>query len=187
LEGEKPKTERYGDWPERLARCIAAARTRRFAWGEHDCALFAADCVQAMTGRDPAGAYRGRYRTALGVARLLRQRNSDLAGAWTAALGAPLANPAYAQRGDVVVFAIAAFAPPIEANGGATGQVLASIGGAKQAASSGGAGKKPLAAPGGGQINAAATGICLGSRCAAAGPGGLSFVPLAAARLAWRV
>jgi hypothetical protein len=168
---------RYENWPERLARCIAAARTRRFAWGAHDCALFAADCVQSMTGRDPAGAYRGRYRTALGVARLLRQRNSDLAGAWTAALGAPLANPAYAQRGDVVVFAAIFLAPPDEADAGSATLPLAS---------SGGAGKKPLASPAGGKINAA-TGICLGSHCAAAGPGGLSFVPLAAARLAWRV
>jgi hypothetical protein len=33
----------------------------KFAWGVHDCALFAADGIQAMTGVDIASDFRGKY------------------------------------------------------------------------------------------------------------------------------
>ncbi len=150
---------RFDDWPERLLACIEAARARPFAWGQQDCALFAADCVRAMTGADPAAAFRGRYACARGAYAILRRtvgagvragfkpaptnrKGEALAGAWTAALGAPLANPACAQRGDVVL---------VDTSTGA------------------------------------ATGVVVGAGLAAAGPDGVIFLPLDAARLAWRV
>lgn len=40
---------------------IAARQAARFVWGESDCAMFVADWTAALTGRDPAAAYRGRY------------------------------------------------------------------------------------------------------------------------------
>jgi hypothetical protein len=43
-----------------------------FAWGFRDCALFAADCVEAVTGRDPAADFRGAYLSALGALRIIR-------------------------------------------------------------------------------------------------------------------
>jgi hypothetical protein len=43
-----------------------------FVWGERDCALWAASWVAAKRGVDPAVAWRGRYHSALGCARLVR-------------------------------------------------------------------------------------------------------------------
>jgi hypothetical protein len=43
-----------------------------FAWGRHDCFLWAADAVHALTGRDPAADLRGTYSTARGALRRLR-------------------------------------------------------------------------------------------------------------------
>ncbi|WP_133251529.1 DUF6950 family protein [Zavarzinia aquatilis] len=37
---------------------------RRWEWGSHDCTLFAADWVLAVTGTDPAAGWRGRYGSA---------------------------------------------------------------------------------------------------------------------------
>lgn len=43
-----------------------------FAWGRHDCFLWVADAVHALTGRDPAADLRGTYSTACGALRRLR-------------------------------------------------------------------------------------------------------------------
>lgn len=64
---------RRDDWRSRLSACIGEALQRPFEWGVHDCALFAADAVLAMTGEDPAEAFRGRYRTQIGAARVLHR------------------------------------------------------------------------------------------------------------------
>lgn len=42
--------KRLPDWQARLFAELGAARSRPFAWGEHDCCCFAARCVDAMTG-----------------------------------------------------------------------------------------------------------------------------------------
>jgi hypothetical protein len=91
---------RVHDWPERLAEVIEAARARDFVadYGEHKCALFAADCVRAITGIDYAEPYRDRART---VAQVLAGHGS-LVGLVTAILGEPI-EPSFAGRGDVVV------------------------------------------------------------------------------------
>jgi hypothetical protein len=54
---------RAPDWRRKLELYVAAAASRRFDFGEHDCAMFAAGAVAAMTGADPAAPYRGRYGT----------------------------------------------------------------------------------------------------------------------------
>lgn len=53
---------RRPDWRGRLAAYIAASAERKFRPGQHDCALFAAGAVEAMTGQNLAGDLRG-YRT----------------------------------------------------------------------------------------------------------------------------
>jgi hypothetical protein len=94
---------RFEDWPARLDTAIAAARHQSGIWGRHDCALFAAGVVRAITGEDFAAEYRGRYTTRIGAARVLRRvAHGDVDAAATRALGAPLAAPLMAQRGDVV-------------------------------------------------------------------------------------
>lgn len=96
---------RLRDWQSRLQACIAARRRLAFAWGEHDCCLFAADCVQAMTGADPAAAYRGRYDSELGAARLLKAAGG-VRGLLTEAFGEPI-NVRLARVGDVGIATIA--------------------------------------------------------------------------------
>jgi len=64
-------------WQARLVTYMADCRARPFAPGRHDCALFAAGAVQAMTGHDPAATWRGRYQTQAGGLRLLRRAGHD--------------------------------------------------------------------------------------------------------------
>ena len=56
-----------------LGAYLAEAARTRFAWGERDCALFAADWAIALGHPDPAADLRGRYHTELGCARLLKR------------------------------------------------------------------------------------------------------------------
>ena len=58
---------------ERLSALVAARLRTPFAWGVHDCCLWAADAVLAQTGRDPAAAWRGTYSSRRGAAAVLRQ------------------------------------------------------------------------------------------------------------------
>lgn len=82
----------------RLHAQIEAARATPFAWGRHDCCLFAADCVLALTGVDHAAAWRGTYTDAVGAQRVL-MRQGGLRGLAGRA-GAPIA-PLAARVGDV--------------------------------------------------------------------------------------
>lgn len=96
--------KRRDDWPERLVAVVQQAQARPFRWGEHDCALFVADCVKAMTGVDVAEGLRGSYQDRPGAIRRLAERFAvlDLRGLGTRLFGAPIA-PALAQRGDVAL------------------------------------------------------------------------------------
>jgi hypothetical protein len=95
---------RLEDWPSRLHAAVEAARSTPFAWGSHDCILFAADCVAAMTGDDLAASFRGRYATREEAYAVLAKIGGGLEYAITQALGKPAANNwRMAQRGDVVV------------------------------------------------------------------------------------
>ncbi len=102
---------RRHDWPERLAGVLRAARGQGFRWGDHDCALFAARAVEAMTGHDPAAGFRGRYKTRRGAyGRLRRFAAGGLAEAAekiAKTLRAEEIAPATAGRGDVVLVAAA--------------------------------------------------------------------------------
>lgn len=95
---------RFEDWPKRLDEAIAVARVLPFAWGQRDCLLFAADCVEAMTGTDPAAQWRGRWSSAEEAYAILNAEfGGDLAAAVDSVLGERLGGPAFAQRGDVVM------------------------------------------------------------------------------------
>lgn len=90
---------RAHDWEARLFAAVDAARATPFEWGAHDCALFVADAVLAMTGHDYAADLRGQYRTQSGALRLLADTSLR------ARLGALFASidVRMAQRGDVVM------------------------------------------------------------------------------------
>lgn len=93
---------RVPDWPERMARYLTRYRKTPFAWGEHDCVLFAAGWIKEATGDDPLGELRGRWTDAMSAARLVRDLGG-LAAAVTAVIGAPLASTTFAQRGDIAL------------------------------------------------------------------------------------
>lgn len=91
-------TPRLPDWPERFAAYIARHRGTPFAWGVHDCVLFAAGNVQAITGQWPLSM---QWPDAAAAARLLRR----LGGLESAVDGVlpRLSSPALAQRGDILL------------------------------------------------------------------------------------
>jgi hypothetical protein len=90
---------RFENWPSLLADFLADEKP--FAWGSRDCCLFAADAVLCITGTDPAKGYRGRYKTAIGAARL-QKLYGGLAGL-VEKVGLEEITPLKAQRGDVVL------------------------------------------------------------------------------------
>ena len=90
------------DWQQRLLAEFKAASERPFVWGQSDCCLFAADCVVAQSGIDPAASYRGSYDSAIGARKALLRQHGDIESAFAASLQEVA--PAMVQRGDVVTF-----------------------------------------------------------------------------------
>lgn len=88
------------DWPERLHAHIAAAGARGHVWGANDCALFTCNWIRAISGHDPAAAFRGRYSTAKGSLRALRRYGQgELLATFSALMPPPVAR-LKARRGD---------------------------------------------------------------------------------------
>jgi hypothetical protein len=100
--GAVPATGRKGDWERALSAYLAACEALPYAWGEHDCLMFAAGAELAMTGEDPAADIRGRYCSKWSAAELLRDLGH---GSLEDAIDArKTAVPvAMAQRGDWVL------------------------------------------------------------------------------------
>ena len=92
-------TQRIRTWQSALDQCVSARLHARFQWGANDCCLFAADCVHAVTGEDPASDLRGTYSTELQAARVL-QRLGGVAEIAFRRLG-PVVRTEAAQVGDV--------------------------------------------------------------------------------------
>ncbi len=100
---EPSELVRAPDWEERLAVLIDRKSEEPFRWGSNDCALFACDAIKAMTGTDPAEAFRGTYSDRAGSAEALRTHGAGtLLRTATAWLGSPK-HPVFAQRGDIVM------------------------------------------------------------------------------------
>jgi hypothetical protein len=91
---------RLPDAPQRLQQLVLDRMGARFAWGVHDCVLWAADAVAAQLGTDPAQGLRGTYSTERQARRLLAPLGG-MCGLATAVLGAPLPVPLLARIGDV--------------------------------------------------------------------------------------
>jgi hypothetical protein len=93
---------RLPDWKQRLIAYLEDCVRRPFQFGRHDCALFAAGAVQAMTGTDPAADWRGRYRTLKGGLKAVRRAGYADHIALAAAV-LPEVHPAFAAPGDLAV------------------------------------------------------------------------------------
>lgn len=93
---------RLDDWASKMNEVIDKARTTPFEWGVSDCALFAADCVKAMTGFDWAEPFRGRYKTPRGsLLALKKYGNGSLEKTMDASFERH-SKIALTRRGDVV-------------------------------------------------------------------------------------
>lgn len=95
------------NWATKLNETIAAASAIPFAYGTHDCALFAANCVQSMTGTDLAADVRGRYQSKPGAKLLMREKYGgdleqcmeQIALQYSLVEGSPMGT----KRGDIVL------------------------------------------------------------------------------------
>lgn len=43
---------RHDNWPDLLSQYLKECKKKPFAWGEHDCILFAAKCIERLTGEN---------------------------------------------------------------------------------------------------------------------------------------
>ena len=97
--------ERLNDWPERLLTFLDEAGP--FRWGQCDCVLFACDAMMASIGQDLGQRFRGKYRTALGAARQIKQYGGGGLEAAAEKMaqdeGIEEISVKFAQRGDVVL------------------------------------------------------------------------------------
>ena len=96
---------RLEDWAERLDSYFQDIRTRPFSWGTLDCCLMAAGAIAAMTGHDPAAAFRGNYANGEEAGFALQDIGAgNVESTVIEILGQPLPTVMKAQRGDVVMF-----------------------------------------------------------------------------------
>ena len=93
--------KRYEDWPVRLAAFFESRRRAPFQWGAHDCALFAADEVVAITGDDLALPWRGAYATEAAAQVLI---GADGLQGLVDRVALPRVMPKQARRGDILLF-----------------------------------------------------------------------------------
>ena len=106
---EKPAMKRKHSWPSDLHHFLYSRKDKSFEYGQHDCSLFVADWIEDQTGIDVAKDYRGRYKTELGAAKLIKGVTGKasveaMAEHVFAAHSLPeLANVRFARRGDIVL------------------------------------------------------------------------------------
>lgn len=98
------------NWESRLNEYIDKCRSRSFSWGEWDCGLFVADCLQIILGVDFGMEWRGRYHDEKGAAAVMArhyvetvEQVFDIVAARHASFFRPVPVSA-ARRGDVVAF-----------------------------------------------------------------------------------
>jgi hypothetical protein len=101
------KREHYLE--QHLEGILAEREHTPFKWGENDCALFAADAIEAMTGCDIAADFRNQYENEVGAALAIKRITG---GSSLADAAAYCANkhgmveyefPLMAKRGDLVL------------------------------------------------------------------------------------
>lgn len=92
---------KHPDWQKRLVTVMKAAEKRPFSWGEHDCCLFAADCVQALCGEDFAAEFRGKYDCETGAKKAILRGGGSLEGVLARFLEE--VSLSFIQRGDIAV------------------------------------------------------------------------------------
>lgn len=92
---------RVPDWELRLSELVTQRLGAPFTWGENDCVLFAADCIEAMTGIDPAAQWRGQWASQGEAVRAIARAGGLQAA--VSALALAEVPRLFAQRGDLVL------------------------------------------------------------------------------------
>jgi hypothetical protein len=97
--------KRVKTWRAEFARAIDEIKRRPFDWStQHDCGLgLAAHVVKAITGHDFAEPYRGRYYTAEGAYRLMKEEGFDNLADMVASM-VPEIKPIRCVVGDILAF-----------------------------------------------------------------------------------
>lgn len=97
---------RLPDWRSRLSTYVRDCSMRPGKLGQHDCGIYPAGAVLAITGIDPIPGFRGRYTTQLGWVRLLKREGvGGLLEQYRASLEEH-DDPEAARLGDVVLIDI---------------------------------------------------------------------------------
>jgi len=96
---------RISNWPRALADYVSAREREPFAWGRHDCILFACGAIDAIIGKDPAHHWRGAYSTALQAARIFKAWGGfeEMVATIAGAEGFDEQPVTMARRGDLVL------------------------------------------------------------------------------------
>lgn len=94
--------KRLNGWPEAFAAALKRAQKEPFRWGQNDCCLFAAYCIESITGCDLAVAFRG-YQTRDEATEILANFGGiyRLASNVARLHGIPELPPLQARRGDI--------------------------------------------------------------------------------------
>jgi hypothetical protein len=101
---EKYNIFRLFDWEDRLSIYLDNCSDISFQWGEHDCVLFAATCIEKMCGIDIAKEYRGSYSDARGAAEALRTYGKGTIIASVTDIFGKSRHQSMAKRGDIVEY-----------------------------------------------------------------------------------
>ncbi len=88
--------QRKDNWEKNFYDCLKEMAAQPWKWGQHDCAIMAANVIMAMTGVDLAEKVRGKYKTKRGAAGLIAR-----AGGLVGLIDCEIINPTFAQRGDL--------------------------------------------------------------------------------------
>ena len=99
------KKLRKPEWATQLRLVVEEYEEVPFEWGLHDCCLFAADCVYAMSGIDFAAPFRGEYNSrSSALAAISQIGGGSLEMYLDDSIGAEnRIDPMFAFRGDVIL------------------------------------------------------------------------------------
>jgi hypothetical protein len=98
---------RHNNWQGRLHAYVESCKNTSFAYGSFDCGIFAADCIEAITGNDLAAEFRG-YKSAREAVTAIKNACGAMSipklGEYIAAKHGLREVPLnFAQRGDLVI------------------------------------------------------------------------------------
>lgn len=100
-------TQKTEGWEVRLSDYLQEKHAAPFVRAEHDCALFAGNCVEIMTGRDVTSEFRKPYKSKAAAEKFLKSLGyDDLEAVANAKLGEKLPSTAFAGRGDCVMIEV---------------------------------------------------------------------------------